>query len=484
MGEVELQDLLERTDDPLAEAMLVDGEPNVQRLWSLVPPLVGPTFLGGREISPKVLVGADAAVEALGVGPLTIAPGDLSCYGDAVPACVEAVGANAAGEHTHRLLLAASDQDGPAVWWMEEGSRTVFQRSRGGRWEGIAPEAFAEAMTTVITREAEEVEVAAELHVPELFRSCARLSLLRALNAFEGRHPKYGWGGYEGPEHDAFPPTIIALGHALIDVSLLARAEELVGHWLTAFVTAEGAFDYYGPALSEYGMMLDLGARLARATRSREWFAELGPVLRRIGDRLLRLREERGGLLPGLPEADYHQDPTASQTIYYGNNLWCARGLLALSEVTAEPRFEAAARAWYHDSQMLLRADTVAVDYGVFLPWAAGEQTAAATLTTDREASYANYRFYPEMLSSRLLGAEQAQVIFELRRRRGGEFAGCTRFSGWLDNWPAAEVGLAMLEYGEFAAAQRLLVGHIALCHAVGHQTAYEQVSILPGNSG
>ncbi|MBI2299835.1 MAG: hypothetical protein HYU66_12985 [Armatimonadetes bacterium] len=480
--------LMAALDDPLgAAAVAEDGEVDLSRARALLAPLVGPTFVGDPHLPGKPLVGIDGTVAGSPMRPLRIEPGDMRCAAGAFPACLDIAGTDAAGQPVTRLLFAVTEDRATSVWWADQGAGAGCWRAIGGGAVAVAPEVFDAALAEVAETQIGAVAGAALLDVPDEFRVPARLSLLRGLNSFIGAHPKYGWGGYEGSEHDSFPPSLLALAHALCDVGLLATAKDRVWYWLEAFVRDDGSLDYYGPSLSEHGMLLDLVARLARTARDRDWTVEVVEPCCRVADRLVRLRAEAAGLLPGVPEADFSADQQAPHTVYYGNNLWCIRGLHELAAWLGEAgtHYGQAADAWWAEAQVLLAADSVYLpDRRRFLPPRLGLHEFPGRLTADRDSSYANYRFYPEMVSSRRLTPEQAGVIFAFRETAGGELCGTTRFADWLDDWPAMEMGLAHLDHDRVAAAQRLLVGHLAYHHAAGHETAYEQVSIRPGEHG
>lgn len=487
MPDYDAEAVLAARDDPFAIACLADdGEPDLQRAWNLLPPLVGRTFIGGRPVSAKPVVLPDGTVPGIITAPLRIEPGEMACLGDQFPACLEMVGADRQGRPVRRTIFAREADGRTELWWQDVNQTTQAWVHAAAVSRPVDEWEFRAALQEVLEQQAEEMDESAVLWVPVVFRLAARVSLLRALNGFVGHHPKYGWGGYEHERHDPFPPTIVSLGHALIDLGLLPTAKELVGHWLATFVTADGELDYYGPALSEHGKLLDLAVRLARASRDRDWYEAVRPPLVLLAHRLLRLRGDAMGLLPGLPEADFHQDSAAHQTVYYSNNLWCIRGLAMLGQLMGdETPYEAAAKSWMEDVHRLLAAERVTMADGFpYLPAAAGFHTPPTHLTADRFSSYDNYRMYPEMLSSRVLGRGQAERLFELRERYGGELCGTTRFQDGVDDWPAMDMGLAHLDHDRVAAAQRLLVGHLAICHALGHMTAYEQVSIRPDETG
>ncbi len=104
-----------------------------------------------------------------------------------------------------------------------------------------------------------------------------------------------------------------------------------------------------------------------------------------------------------------------------------------------------------------------------------------AHLTASRIASYTNYRYWPELLSSGLLPAELANRVVEARLAAGGQFCGMTRFAGHLDDWPLAEYLYGLWSLGRKRDFLVSLYGHVAYHQAEGHLTAYEQVSFPPG---
>ena len=94
-------------------------------------------------------------------------------------------------------------------------------------------------------------------------------------------------------------------------------------------------------------------------------------------------------------------------------------------------------------------------------------------------ASYANYRFYPEMLSSTLLPEETAAGIIAYRKNHGGDFYGATTFRIFrdyqpyskercLDDWPVFNYLRGTAFYGAFTEHARILAGHLAIHQARG----------------
>lgn len=306
---------------------------------------------------------------------------------------------------------------------------------------------------------------------------------------FQGDHPKYGVGTYAANEHDGFPPTIIAAVDALSKWGIHDRATSLFRYWLARFVREDGTIDYYGPSISEYGQLLHTAALLAERAGAGTWLHEGFASLDRIADYLLRLRraaEAGDGLISGSPEADTREEVGK----YFHNNAWVAKGLRSWVSLCERQKMSPTTTvATTQKTAAALARDTLnAIDrtWPVSLEdwWLPGQVKTLERpdcLTGSTEASYTNYRYWPELLSSGLLPAAMANRLVEARLSAGGQFCGMTRFSGHLDDWPLADYLFGLWSLGRRDDFLLSLFGHVAYHQAEGHLTAYEQVSFPPG---
>ena len=328
----------------------------------------------------------------------------------------------------------------------------------------------------------------------------ARGALARALSGCAGLHPKYGMGAYWGANdlHDGFPPTTLSLSTCLLDWGLDQAARERLGYYLDRFVKADGTLNYYGPAVAEYGELVDLAAAMVRRTGDRKWFDRHRGAIDRLVDYLLRLRARSlqtqprdapsYGLLFGGAEADTHKETN----YYFSGSAWCWRGLLEIGRLFVEiggQRRDAALEA--RGRQLLAECDALKTDIlraadravarspsGPFLPPIAGPCKPFATMTQDQLASYTNYRYWLETLSARCLPPDKERMMIDYRVSRGGELLGMTRFEDRLDDWPYYHYAWSILGHDR---VERYLLGYYA--HLAHHQmpgtfTAYEQVPI------
>lgn len=113
-----------------------------------------------------------------------------------------------------------------------------------------------------------------------------------------------------------------------------------------------------------------------------------------------------------------------------------------------------------------------------FVPPTAAALAPFRTMTQDRFASYTNYRYWIEMLSSGMLRSEWHDAIIDYRRARGGELLGTTRFAGHLDDWPYAGYAYGLLLRDRVRHFLLGFYGDLAVHRMRGTFTAYEQVSI------
>jgi hypothetical protein len=294
---------------------------------------------------------------------------------------------------------------------------------------------------------------------------------------FQDNHPKYGVGTYAGKEHDGFPPTIIATVDALTLWGLTPRAEQLFGYWLDHFVHADGTIAYYGPSLGEYGQLLTSARRLMARGGSRDWLARHRGALDRLARHLQLLihRNGRVALVSGVPEADERKQ-TAT---YFHNNAWIVRGLDDWAALTKTPPLTTALRNLLLDS---IRQTWPRDPEDWWLsPTVEPAVRPQGKITATRLGSYTNYRYWPELLSSRILPRALAERVVNARLSSGGQFCGMTRFANHLDDWPLADYLDGLWSLARRSDYLLSLYGHVAYHQAEGHLTAYEQVTLPPG---
>jgi len=92
------------------------------------------------------------------------------------------------------------------------------------------------------------------LRLPEKpLQKMAQAMLIWSVLTFRGLKPRYGMGAYDQPQHHSFPPATLFLAQALLAWGHLERAGDVLAHYISRYVKPDGTFDYYGPAVAEYG---------------------------------------------------------------------------------------------------------------------------------------------------------------------------------------------------------------------------------------
>ena len=306
---------------------------------------------------------------------------------------------------------------------------------------------------------------------------------------FQGDYPKYGVKEYGQECADGFPPTIIAAVDALSLWGLHLRAAQLFRYWLVNFVRPDGTIRYRGTSLAEFGQLLHTATLLDERAGPDGWWHDGCQALEAIVEHLLQLRREAekdDGLLVGVPEDDEREKIGK----YFHNNAWVAKGLQQWANLcerrgnqpsTGPAAIRTIAETLGRDTLEAIGKCWPAEPSDWWLPPQVEPMERPLALTSTREASYTNYRYWPELLSSDLLPKEWAQRVVQARLSAGGQFCGMTRFLDRLDDWPLADYLYALWKLGRKEDFLLSLYGHVAYHQAQGHLTAYEQVTFPPG---
>jgi len=504
--------LLQAEHDPLGEQVLAAGEPSYEAVAELLPRVVDDTFVGDPRVTERAIIHPDGSIEGL-LGPLTeLSQAELAEHGSwgivdrSLPLPVMRVEPGQ-GALAEQIVVATVGREGALRVLVR---RRYLEGEREGveyfalLGEGEAP-SEAEFYRAILAawqqgRAAQERMMKLEGGDADLTAAAAS-SLQMADLTTRGCRPRYGIGPYDQERHDGFPPTTLHLVLCLLEWGDFARAEDVLGYYLDACVNGDGSFDYYGPAVAEYGQMLALAARYVQLTGDLRWWAARQSVLRAIWGRLLALRRESladedappetRGLIAGLPEADYHGDEAQWREYYFAGDAWACRGLTEMARLLQrtgqDAEAEAIAReveAYEADLAAAIARAKVETDAGIFVAPGPTQRTPFERITQDRHSSYCNYRYFAEMVSAGIVDRGTVAEIFAYRRSHGGELLGMTRFHGHLDDWPVLNYARAMLELGEVEHYLLLLYSHLAHHQAAGWLAAYEQVEIMPDEHG
>ncbi len=365
----------------------------------------------------------------------------------------------------------------------------------------------------------------AQFDIPEkLLENVVGGAVMSTATTFSGDHAHYGHFVYGEEVHDNFPPNYF---WALEGCCLLGQtvwAKGIFSHLIRYVLDSHGKFFYRqgedelsGASAAEYGCILFIANKYQKLLGAETWDKECWEKLIGMGnvivDNFVPCAEfDNKRLILMCAEADTN----TRIHVYLNNNLWAVRGLenlIALLESHGKGApantFKDVLRELSQNVEALLQAHTVKdTRFGDLPPFRLGYTATPHTLSsckdtfapmTDEafrryftasysrsegnegqdllENSYANYRYYPEMLSSMLLEEEQAKAIVKMRENIGGEYLAMNRFLERLDEWTALHNARYLLETGNIEKYLLLLYSHT--CHH-GHPELmcyYEQVA-------
>lgn len=388
----------------------------------------------------------------------------------------------------------------------------------------VEEETFLTALADTIAYWLRFEDAAARLEIPEKkLQNTVYGTLMACATTFTGDHAHYGHLWYGAGIHDNFPPNYIWTLETCCLFGQLSWAKRILQHLLIYVVNREGRFEYrqgkheqFGASAEEYGQILFIIDRYSLLLDSAHWPEEYYEALSGMGNILLENCvpcQEYGGRI--LVRMCAEADTNTRVHVYLNNNLWAVRGFQALARIFSQ---KGSAETSKHFGEMakILLSNTLSVanslaessDYGMLVPFRFGYTAKPLTLsnceTTSRpvdeetlqkylipsdmrnsqgsdqdltENTYANYRYYPEILSSMLLDHAQAEALVRMRESIGGEFLGMTRFYSWLDDWPVAHYARYLLESERIEKYLLLLYAHTAHHGNPDLMCYYEQVT-------
>ncbi len=350
-------------------------------------------------------------------------------------------------------------------------------------------------------------------------------TMMTLASTFTGDHAHYGHRIYGEEFHDNFSPNYIWSLEATCLSGHGAWAKRIFRHMLQYVITESGRFAYrqgeeelYGASAEEYGQLLFVIERYSEILGIDEWSVHDFTKIMRLGHVLLSHIvpcEEFEGMR--LVKMCAEADTNTRVHVYVNNNLWTVRGLFALSELLESKGFSAEACCFKAEAESLLKNMLALIEkysedsrFGSLPPFRFGYTAKPETLSICDETfsdmmpeekrsyfvptfmrdqgavkqdltenTYANYRYYPEMLSAMYLPEDKAEAVIKMRENLGGEYMGMIRFMEHLDDWPAVHLARYLLETEKIEKYLLLLYAHTCHHGIPELMCYYEQV--LPG---
>ena len=307
---------------------------------------------------------------------------------------------------------------------------------------------------------------------------------------FQGDHPKYGLESYGRNHVDGFPQTIISAVDALSAWGIHTRAAQLWRYWLLHLVEDDGRIQYRAACLGEYGQLLHTAALLQERGGTEGWWDVGFGILDKMAEHVMRLRVEAQEAGHGLISGPADEDLYSMGKRYFHTNAWLSKGLrrwadlcerTAAAPSTTPSAIREVADALAEDTLAAIRAAWPEDPADWWLPPCVEPAERPRNLTSTPLASYTNYRYYPELLSSGILPSDLGSRIVEARLHGGGQFCGMTRFKDWTDHWTLAEYLYGLWALGRKQDFLLSLYSHIAYQQDKDNLTACEQMTFPPG---
>ncbi|MBE7024331.1 MAG: hypothetical protein E7412_07715 [Ruminococcaceae bacterium] len=387
----------------------------------------------------------------------------------------------------------------------------IVARSRLVQARAIETETFMTALVDTVAYWTKFLDKGARFDIPEkLLERVATGAMITCATTFSCDHAHYGHNIYGEEVHDNFPPNYIWTLEACCVMGYTAWAKRIFNHLLTHILNDEGRFFYrqgvqelFGASAEEYGWLLFLANKYSKQLGAETWTEEewqkIGGMGRIIIDNCVPCPQFGNRVLVYMcAEADTNTRVHA----YVNNNFWAVRGLNALAEllenngrVENKKEFAEMADVLYTNITELIKEQTVEDEtYGSLPPFRLGYTAKPLNFSICRatsepvseeylenylhftymrsqgnsdhdltENTYANYRYYPEMLGAMMLDESQASAIVKMREAFGGEYAGMSRFLGRIDDWPVLPYARYLLESERIEKYLLLLYSHT--CH-------------------
>ena len=397
------QELLSRTDDP-----------TLDEVAALFPPIrritCGPvecphTFVGSRECADVVPVYYNPLRATPRVNPAVVAPeirGAVECeelweglVGGWLPAVRVAYPCE--GFTWDTITFAAVNTPNrhiQPVWYrflrLEDGcvaSARYVDSYLPYPWPTEPdPARFYRALYELHTYWSRAIAGAMQLELPEPWiADFCRHAMVQEMITRVGSHPKYGVldRAYGSPEHDGLQDILTSAVSCYLEWGLFDVARRYLDNYFHEFVHNDGAVDYRGPEIGQYGRTLTLLAQYYEYTGDGSLLTRYDAKIRAIMRILCARREEAKqrnpadpayGLLSGRHEADISFDTTTLATFDYERPYFCnsteawrglrdlARAWRAVGRQRADPDLVNEAEQLRAEADALARDITHAID--------------------------------------------------------------------------------------------------------------------------
>jgi hypothetical protein len=389
--------------DLLADRLLLDGDPDPEKVKSAAPPMASAeknprawtTFVGTREaydVTPVYRSGNTRTYHPIQYSPElheALKRGQLydGLVGGWMPAVRKVIPIS---DHSYWEVIVFGDTGANKnryivhTWHrtarIEDGriAKVVYGRSYPayppGR-EDPRPEEFYRALLAFAEYWEEQLHDFAPASLPQdVWVDISKHSFAKELMTRPGGvYPKYGAvdRDYAGSEYDGFQDVFTSAIYTNLEWGRLDTARLFIDNYFSEYVDELGMIDMRGPETAQFGMTLSLLARYFNYSHDGglmlKYRSKIEATAKLLGDmheESLRLpREDPGyGLIRGWSESDscLSENPSLYWQPYYANSAFAARGFTDIARAWTElahtdssASMEKLAQGWLKRSQAL-----------------------------------------------------------------------------------------------------------------------------------
>ena len=348
-------------------------------------------------------------------------------------------------------------------------------------------------------------------------RDMTRFAIFSSLSNFIFNQSNYGFGGtywsVAREDNGSLPLNVLSVDEAMLNFGMCGMSVNHLDYYVRNYIDIDdegsGSFQNYtwgsaGDSLSDYGRLISILIRALELCRpdssTRQRFINTSLALsRNLVNRIAsNVNESKSctcdGLLTGAPEHDWS---SVRNKCFWNNNVWTFRGLQDLSHYISDTNLINVTSIFH--SRLVNALERCTQQDGFIPPYANVTYEPFVNMTESYEASYSNFRFYPETLLSGFLEENTLNNLLDLHNAKGGRVGGASRtlfsfsrkshtrkshtrmyLTGWqdhLDDMPVAGWGYGALLANRTSDFHALLYGHMSTYQSRGSFHTTEQLS-------
>ena len=332
----------------------------------------------------------------------------------------------------------------------EDGETTSrYFRASNVTNQNISASEFYRELDSARSRVLDEFQGAMDISLPGVDgarqRDMTRFAIFSSLSNFIYNQSNYGFGGtywsVAREDNGSLPLNVLSVDEAMLNFGMCEMSLNHLDFYVRNYIDIDdegtGSFQNYtwgtaGDSLSDYGRLISILIRAVELCRpdssTTQRFINTSVALsRNLVSRIAsHVNESKSctcdGLLTGAPEHDWS---SVRDKCFWNNNVWTFRGLQDLSNYISDTNLINVTSIFH--SRLVNALERCTQQDGFIPPYANLTYTPFVNMTESYEASYSNFRFYPETLLSGFLEENTLNNLLDLHNDKGGRVGGASR---------------------------------------------------------